>query len=192
MAGGEARVASRPAFPQRIMIIGSSGSGKSTLGRVLGERLGLPAIHLDQEYWLPGWVEPDKAAWHEKVIELCARDRWVMDGNYSATWDIRIPRSEAIIWLDLPRWLYLARAIWRTASSYGRVRPDMAPGCPERVEVTFFTDWIWKYPTRSRPATLALIERERRAGERCIIVLRTPAEVRRFVAELPSSLQTAG
>ena len=192
MTDGEAAAAPRSATPQRIMIIGSSGSGKSTLGRAIGDRLGLPTIHMDREFWLPGWVEPDKAAWREKVRALCARETWVMDGNYSATWDLRIPRADTIVWLDLPRWLYLSRAIWRTLKSYGRVRTDLAPGCPDRIEITFFTDWIWNYPTRSRPGTLDMIERERKAGQRRIVVLRTTSEVRRFVADLPSSLRPVG
>lgn len=32
---------------RRVLIIGNSGGGKSTLARRLGEKLGLPVIHLD-------------------------------------------------------------------------------------------------------------------------------------------------
>ena len=39
---------------ERIMIIGCGGSGKSTLARVLGEKTGLPVVHLDQIWWAPG------------------------------------------------------------------------------------------------------------------------------------------
>jgi adenylate kinase family enzyme len=48
---------------QRVAIIGSRGAGKSTLARKLGGILGLPVIHLDKEYWQPGWTEPPKAEW---------------------------------------------------------------------------------------------------------------------------------
>ena len=96
---------------QRILVIGSSGTGKSTLARAMGPRLGLPVIHLDQEYWQPGWVQPDNAAWLERVAALAAREAWVMDGNYSGTFGQRIPRAQAIVWLDLPRYIYFPRVV---------------------------------------------------------------------------------
>jgi len=39
---------------KRIIIIGSGGAGKSTLARALGERLGLPVVHLDAQFWQAG------------------------------------------------------------------------------------------------------------------------------------------
>ena len=171
---------------QRILVIGSSGTGKSTLARQLASRLGLPIIHLDKEYWLPGWVAPEPAAWQARVESLAAREAWVMDGNYSGTFAIRVPRADAIVWLDLPRHIYFPRAVWRIVQSYGRVRPDLAPGCPEKVDLEFLFKWVWTYPTRSRPRTLRLIESLR--GRIPVVVLRTPRQVRAFVEGLPATL----
>ena len=39
---------------ERVIIIGCGGAGKSTLARKLGEKTGLPVIHLDQIFWSPG------------------------------------------------------------------------------------------------------------------------------------------
>lgn len=41
---------------RRVMIVGHPGSGKSTLARAMGERTGLPVVHIDQIHWRPGWV----------------------------------------------------------------------------------------------------------------------------------------
>ena len=46
---------------ERVMIIGCGGAGKSTLARQLGEKTGLPVVHLDQIYWSPGnWQHLEK------------------------------------------------------------------------------------------------------------------------------------
>ena len=42
---------------KRVMIIGQPGSVKSTLARFLGERTGLPVVHIDKIHWKPGWNE---------------------------------------------------------------------------------------------------------------------------------------
>src|SRR5687767_2294380 len=171
---------------RRILVIGSSGTGKSTLARQMGPKLGLPVIHLDQEYWQPGWVATEPAAWQARVERLVAREAWVMDGNYSGTFAIRVPRADAIVWLDLPRRIYFPRAVWRIVESYGRVRPDLAPGCPEKIDLEFLFKWVWTYPTRSRPRALSLVESLR--GRIPVVVLRTPRQVRAFVEGLQATL----
>jgi adenylate kinase family enzyme len=171
---------------QRILVIGSSGTGKSTLARAMGPRLGLPVIHLDQEYWLPGWVQPDNAAWLERVAALAAREAWVMDGNYSGTFGQRIPRAQAIVWLDLPRYIYFPRVVLRMLRGFGKVRPDLAAGCAEKIDLDFLFNWVWSYPKRSRPRTLAL--REELRGKMPFIVLRSPSDAAAFVAGLPATL----
>jgi adenylate kinase family enzyme len=171
---------------QRIMIIGPSGSGKSTLAHTIGQRLSLPVVHLDRAYWGPGWVAPAKDAWRSRVAELAAADAWVMDGGYSSTFELRLPRAEAVIWLDLPRRVYFPRTVWRLMRHYGRERGDVGPGCRERFDLGFFRDWVWTYPVRARgrdAALMASLPAHIRA-----VFLRSPAQVRQFVAALPASL----
>ena len=36
-----------------------------------------------------------------------------MDGNYASTFDIRVPRATAIVWLDLPPRVCVRRIVWR-------------------------------------------------------------------------------
>jgi adenylate kinase family enzyme len=120
------------------MITGCCGSGKSTLSRQLGKFTQLPIIHLDQEYWQAGWVEPSAEDWRLKVASLVTRDKWIMDGNYSGTWDLRLPRAELVIYLRYPLLLVLYRTMKRIVTNYGKVREDMAEGCPERFSLSFF------------------------------------------------------
>lgn len=173
--------------PQRILILGPSGAGKSTLARCMGERLGLPVVHLDSINWNPGWVQTETARFRERVAKAVKEDSWVMDGNYTAHLDLRLPRAEVVIWLNLSRYVYFSRAVWRSIKYYGRSRDDIGPGCREQFELSFFTDWVWTYPTRSR-ARHAQVLANLPAGIHGII-LTSPAEVAKFTKALPHSLR---
>lgn len=122
---------------RRIMIIGSPGSGKSTLARALGERLGLPVTHIDQFQFDAGWVDVDPNERDANVWDVIAREAWIIDGNYSSTAEDRTVRADTLIWLDIPLWRRLWRVAGRTLKYYGRNRPDLPEGCPERFSVEF-------------------------------------------------------
>ncbi|MDX2202795.1 MAG: topology modulation protein [Hyphomicrobiaceae bacterium] len=158
---------------QRVLVIGISGAGKSTLSRALAARTGLPLIHLDKEYWRPGWTMTPRAEWRPKVVELATRERWIMDGNFDSSLDLRLPRADTLIWFDYPTLRCLWRAMKRVAKSYGRVRPDLAPGCPERIDVDFLR-YIWRFNRVQRPRLLAQIAKH--GAHLAPIVIRRDAE----------------
>ncbi len=138
---------------QRVMIIGGPGSGKSTLARALGQRLDLPVHHIDQLFWQPGWQEPEKGAFNERLRKLYLEERWIVEGNYGRTWPERVARADSLVFLDLPTPLRMWRITKRVLGSYGKVRPDMAPGCPEKLDWVFF-HYAATYAGHSRPDAL--------------------------------------
>jgi adenylate kinase family enzyme len=166
---------------KRVLVIGSGGSGKSTFAPRLGQRLGLPVIHLDRLFWHAGWVETPKDEWRRKVEELCAGDAWVMDGNYSGTLEVRLDACDTVIFLDLPRAVCLWRVLKRILTYRRASRPDMAEGCRERVDLKFLY-WVWSYPYRRRPKILARLGEL--AGGKQVYMLRSNAEVEKFLAEV--------
>lgn len=127
---------------QRVMIIGQPGSGKSWLARRMGEITHLPVFHIDHVHWSAGWVERDAAEKARLCAEIHARPEWIFEGNNSANFDDRLARADTVIWLDLPIRLRLPRLIWRSLKHRGATRPDMAPGCPERLSLGFLR-WVW-------------------------------------------------
>jgi adenylate kinase family enzyme len=167
---------------ERVLIIGSPGSGKSTLAAEVARLTGLPLVHLDQAYWRPGWLEPDRDEWAAEVSELIERPRWVMDGNYGGTMAQRLARADTVIQLDLPTWLCLTRVLRRTLRQFGRVRSDMPQGCPERLDWTFFA-YTARFRRHSRPQNEARLAGF--AGTR--IRLRSRKEVGRFLKRLRES-----
>ena len=146
---------------QRVLVIGISGAGKSTFSRALAARTGLPLIHLDQHFHQPGWTMPPRAVWRATVADLTQREAWVMDGNYGSTFDLRMPRADTLIWFEHPRLRCIRRALSRVIVYRGQVRPDMAPGCPERLDLEFIR-YIWNFgDIQARENALAIREHGR-------------------------------
>ncbi|MBT4792483.1 MAG: hypothetical protein HON90_13005 [Halobacteriovoraceae bacterium] len=135
---------------KRILITGSSGAGKTTLARRLAQKYDLPLINLDQHFWQPNWEKPDMEAWHSEVSELVKGDKWVIEGNYASTFDVRFPRATTLIHFDLPRVLCLYRCIKQRIKTGRKARSDMAEGCIERFEWNFYK-YVWSYPAKHSP-----------------------------------------
>lgn len=142
---------------KKILIIGCCGSGKSTLSKKLEEITNLPVIHLDKEYYKPNWEKPAKGEWDRKVLDLCNKEQWIMDGNYISSMEIRARYAEMIIWLDINRVLCLYRAILRAILPSKRHRSDMGEGCEERHDYSFYL-FIWNFYKTTRPRIKQLID----------------------------------
>ena len=168
----------------RVLIIGISGAGNSTFGRVLAERTRLALVHLDAEFWQPGWRETPRPLWRETVARLVIGERWILEGNYSATLDIRLPRADTVLWFDYPRWIALPRIMKRIATTHGHVRADMAPGCPEQFDAEFLR-WVWNFPRDSRPLIVSALAEH--GGHLRPVIFRRDDDVARFLDSLDRS-----
>lgn len=145
-------------FPYRkILILGNGGAGKSTFAADMGARFSLPVVHLDRLWWLPGWVNRSTEEFDALLADRLARPAWVMDGNYHRTLQRRLCAADAAVFLDTPAQICLESAYARAEQYRGRTRPDMADGCPERVDEEFET-WIRGYEQTVRPAMLSALE----------------------------------
>ena len=172
---------------QRIAVVGPSGAGKTTFSRRLGERLGLPVVHLDRHHWKPGWTEPTREEWVALQAELLTGDAWIVDGNFGGTFDLRFARADTVIVLTLPPLRCVAGVLRRWATHFGR--DVQATGCPEHVDLGFLR-WIWRYPKDSRPRLDAAIERHR--AHLRVVELRSRREAAAFLDELDESRRPRG
>ncbi|UQS21625.1 MULTISPECIES: DNA topology modulation protein FlaR [Amycolatopsis] len=110
---------------------------------------------------------------------LVAGERWLLDGNYGGSLEIRLAAADTVIVLDPPRRMCLRRAVLRALRDRGRDK--QAPGCPERLSFEFLV-WIWRFRRRSRPLALRKIA-EHATGARQLL-LTTPREAELFLAAL--------
>lgn len=148
------------------------------MARKLEEKIRIPAYHLDVLYWQPGWVKTERDKWRSIQEDLCSKDEWILDGNYGATLDIRIKTCDTIIFLDINKFICLAKAVWRSMKSHGKTRSDMAAGCKERFDIEF-AKWILEYPTKNKPEILSRLQCL--TPEKNIIILRSAKEVAAFL-----------
>lgn len=89
---------------KRIVIIGNSGSGKTFLALELSGSHGIPVIHLDQLFWLPGGFNRKRPM--EEVDAVIAirvpEEDWIVEGVFGDLASRFLHRATHLIWLDLP------------------------------------------------------------------------------------------
>lgn len=138
----------------KIAIIGYSGAGKSTLARKLGSMYGAEVLHFDAVQFLPGWnirEEAEKARITKEFLDT--HDSWVIDGNYTKLfYERRMEEADAIVALLPNRFRCLFRVIRRYQKYKNTTRPDMAPGCNEKLDREFIRWVFFDGRTRQRKA----------------------------------------
>jgi adenylate kinase family enzyme len=151
---------------KRVVLIGPGGSGKTTLARQLGEITGLPVIELDKIFWRQNLAATPRNQWVERQRVLVEQDQWIMDGDlgpYDAL-EVRLQAADTVLFLDFSP----LRCAWR-ALRRSRERFD-------------FWLWLLQYRRRSRPLILQAMATY--AGDATSHVLRNPAAIRRFLADV--------
>ena len=164
----------------RIMIIGCGGSGKSTLAQQLGQKLGLPVIHLDKLFWTPGWVSIPKEEFDRVHADAVSKEKWIIDGNFDRTIPVRLKRCDTVIYLDFSRFACLMGVLKRVLTTYGKVRPDMGEGCPERMDLDFLK-WVWNFNKNKRERIYGLLKEAEGVQ---VIILKNRRMVKKFLSEL--------
>ncbi len=169
---------------ERIMIMGPPGAGKSTLAQNLSKVLGIEALHLDTEFWAAGWNEAPKDQFKKAQEEFLKKEKWIIDGNYRR-WlgEKRLEKADTIIHLDFSTWNCLYGVIKRRIIYHGKTRPDLAEGCPEKID-WHFLKFTWNYNRNSTPGIKEAIAGQK--GKK-VFVLKNRWEVDNFVEEVRKS-----
>jgi adenylate kinase family enzyme len=166
---------------ERVLVIGNPGGGKSTVSAALAERLDLENISMDRDvFWLPGWVLRDRQEQRAILAGMVSGDRWVMDGTGVSSFDLRLPRADLVIWVRVPRLLSLWGVLSRAMKFRGKVRPDMAPACPEQLPDLEFLRYIWTFDQVQTPKVIAAVEEF--GPEKPVVAIKSRRDMRRLLA----------
>ena len=168
---------------ERILIVGNSGAGKSTMARALSEKTGLPVVHLDRLFWRENWQHIAREEFDALLRQELEKPQWIIDGNYDRTVSMRLAYCDTVIYLDYPRWQCLLGVVKRVITSYGKVRPDMADGCPERFDWEFMK-YVWNYNRENREKLYRKLNALDRVN---VIVFRNRKEGNVFLRNLNNS-----
>lgn len=175
---------------RRVNVIGTSGAGKTTFAAGLASLLGVPHVELDALHWEPNWVEVPDEVFRGRVGAATLADGWVVDGNYSVARDLVWPRADAIVWLDYAFPLVLWRSLRRTLRR-ALAAETCCNGNRESLRRAFSRDsillWVVQTYGRRRREFLAALPTLIDQG-REVVVLRSPREARRWLADLSRQL----
>lgn len=160
---------------KRVIVIGCPGSGKSTFSRALREITDLPLVYLDQLYWNADRTIVDKPVFRARLAEAMAGDRWIIDGNYGSTMEMRMQAADTVFFLDYP----VEVCIEGVRARMGKPREDIP--WVETEEDGEFIDFIRTYRTDSRPKVLALLEQY---TDKNVIVFHDRAEADGYLSDL--------
>ena len=137
----------------RILILGCPGSGKSTLARALAARTGLPLEYLDNLWWRADGSHISREAFDRALSELLQGEKWIIDGDYSRTYEVRIRAADTVIFLDYPE----AVCMDGIRARVGQPRPDM-PWKESTLDPELVAQ-VQNYARDNRPQVLSLLQK---------------------------------
>ena len=161
---------------QKAIIIGCPGAGKSTFARILSDKTHLPLYYLDMLWHKSDRTTVDRTIFDQKLKEIVVKDKWIIDGNYGRTLEMRIQACETIFLLDFPVEECLAGA----ESRVGKQRVDMP-----WIETEFdeeFRQWIVDFPKNELPIVYQLLDRYK--SEKDIYIFHARADIDDYILKM--------
>ncbi len=160
----------------KVIVIGCPGSGKTTFAEKLNKCTGLPLYYLDAI-----WHKPDKThilrdEFDERISEIFATDKWIIDGNYKRTIEMRLKECDTVFLFDFPTNVCLQGATERI----GKGRYDL-PWIETELDPEF-KQFIEEFSEKTLPYIYELIDKYR--AEKQVIIFKSREEADRFISKV--------
>jgi adenylate kinase family enzyme len=172
-------------YMKRIMVVGvSAGVGKTTFAQRLGKLLHHNVYHLDALFWNPGWIEASLHEFTASQEEIVGRESWIIEGNYSNTFQLRMKNADTIIYLELPLRVCMFRVVKRWITYYGQKRPDLGGECTEKLDWAFIKFIFTTYHARKRKMRKRFETFKAMDSRNRVIMLTSKKEVEKFLNQI--------
>ena len=160
---------------KKVIVIGCPGSGKSTVSRALHDKTGIPLYHLDMMYWNADKTTVEKSVFLERLTAVLEKNKWIIDGNYASTMELRMAACDTVIFLDYPLYVCLDGIKER----HGKPRSDMP--WIETEEDAEFIEFIKSYNEQQKPKVLELLKKY---SDKNIIILESREQANGFLLQI--------
>ncbi|MHC5226724.1 P-loop NTPase family protein [Enterococcus sp. LJL99] len=159
-----------------MIVIGCPGAGKSTFSRKLREYTNLPLYYLDLLWHKKDQTTISKETFDERLKQLLIEEKWIIDGNYLRTLDIRLAACDTVFLLDYPLEVCLAGV----ESRIGKAREDM-PWIESEFDPEF-RQWIIDFHQNQLPTIYRLLEENQ--NNKNIFVFNSRSEANHYFSKL--------
>lgn len=157
----------------KVIIIGCPGAGKTTFAEKLCKISGLPLYHLDAIWHKPDKTHIPREEFDERISEIFASPRWIIDGNYKRTIELRLKHCDTVFLFDLPTEICLQGATQRI----GKGRNDL-PWIETELDPEF-RQFIEAFPQDTLPYIYELLDKYKDGRE--IVIFRSREEADEYI-----------
>lgn len=160
----------------KIIIIGCPGSGKTTFAEKLQKCTGLPLYYLDAIWHKPDKTHIPREEFDQRIAEIFETPKWIIDGNYKRTIEMRMKQCDTVFLFDLP----VEMCLQGVTDRVGKERYDL-PWLETQVDPEF-RQFIEDFPKDTLPYIYELIEKYK-DGKR-VIIFKSREEADGFIEKL--------
>ena len=161
---------------KKIIVIGPGGSGKSYFSKELSKILNIPVFHLDNIFWNKNKTHISRDEFDVRLNEILNEESYIIDGDYSRTYEVRFKNADTIFFLDFPKDICLEGA----NSRIGKKRDDL-PWIEEEFDKEF-KEWIINWFIETKPILIELINKYK--NDKSIIIFKSREEANDFINSL--------
>ena len=165
----------RPCILNRIVVLGCPGSGKSTFARALAAKTGLPLVHLDTVWWRADGTHIPREDFDRALDGLLRGEQWILDGDYSRTYEVRLRAADTVVFLDYPEDVCMDGIRRRV----GEERPDM-PWKESTLDPELVAQ-VQNYARDNLPQVLSLLQKY---PDRQALIFSSRKEAARWLSDL--------